>query len=74
MNEPKLTPQEHAALVDIFKRAFEIGVGKVGANKTCLSCCHFQEGADVCTFYTPAMRPPARVIVTACPAWQGEPF
>lgn len=71
---PKLTPEQTQALMIIFQRTLQIGAQNLGMARTCLSCCHFNEAAEACTFYNPAMRPPARVIVEACPAWSGDPF
>lgn len=71
---PKLSPEQAAALLTLFQRTLQIGARNLGMNRTCLSCCHFNEAAESCTFYNPAMRPPARVIVEACPAWSEAPF
>ncbi len=43
--------------------------------RTCPNCLHFDEAAEVCTFYNPQLRPPARVIAFGCPEFQdGVPF
>lgn len=74
----KITPEHTAALENFLQgtvaRSLEIVAYKNGWNRTCLSCEHFREGDDVCTFYTPNQRPPARVIVEGCPAWIDIPF
>jgi hypothetical protein len=43
--------------------------------RTCVNCLHFDEAAGVCTFYTPQMTPPPRVIAFGCGEFQdGVPF
>jgi hypothetical protein len=42
--------------------------------KTCLTCTHFNDDTEVCAL-AEGQRPPARVIVNACPAYTEEvPF
>ena len=72
--DPKLTPEQMAGLHGVIHRTMQLVAAKSGWNRTCLSCCHFHEGTEACTFYSPPMRPPARVIVEACPAWSETPF
>lgn len=38
--------------------------------RTCVNCLHFDDHAEVCTFYTPQMRPPAKVIAFGCKEFQ----
>jgi hypothetical protein len=71
-NEPKLTPEQSRALSQVIARTVELVVAASGWNRTCLTCAHFNEAAELCTLYQ--ARPPARVIVEACPAWAGNPF
>lgn len=73
-NTPKLSPEQELALTIIFQRTLQIGAASLGMGRTCLKCCHFNEPTESCTYYTPAMRPPARVIVEGCPAWSETPF
>lgn len=75
--DPKMTPEQTAALKTLFHRMIQIAAVNTGMNRTCLSCEFFNEATEACTFYNPAIRPPARVIVEACPAWKdagNEPF
>lgn len=45
------------------------------ATKTCLNCTHFFEKDELCRFNGTNQRPPARVIVSGCPAHEDEiPF
>jgi hypothetical protein len=74
MIDAKLTPQEIQSLEKLMSRTVELVCQKSGIGRTCLSCAFFREGEDVCTFYAPPMRPPARVIVESCPAWSEAPF
>lgn len=71
---PKLTPEQEHGLRLILDRTAGMIIESQGWHRTCLSCLHFNEATEQCTFYVPAMRPPARVIVEACPAWDGTPF
>jgi hypothetical protein len=73
-DDPKLTPEQMRGMESVLHRVVQLAAQKAGWNRTCLSCCHFDESQELCTFYKPAMRPPARVIVEACPAWAETPF
>ncbi len=70
--ETKLTPQQHAALVALFGRAFSIAIETQAWNRTCLNCQWFNEQTEICAKF--AKRPPARVIVTGCPQYEPNPF
>lgn len=70
----KLTPEQFTSLEAVMQRTVELVCIKSGMSRTCLSCSHFNEASESCTFYNPPMRPPARVIVEACPAWSENPF
>jgi hypothetical protein len=75
--DPKLTPEQMASLKTLLHRTIQLVGHAAGMNRTCLSCRYFNESSEACTFYNPAIRPPARVIVEACPAWEdagNEPF
>ena len=72
--DPKLTPAQWGALQTLFHRILQLAAQNAGMNKTCLSCLHFDEEKELCTFYNPAMRPPARIIVEACLAHTETPF
>ena len=70
----KLSDEQQKALITIFQRTLQIGAANLGMNRTCLTCCHFNETQESCNYYNPPMRPPARVIVESCPAWGETPF
>ena len=71
--DPKLSPEQADSLRMILHRTMQLVAAKTGMSRTCLSCGHFNEASEQCTFYTPSMRPPARIIVEACPAWEASP-
>ena len=72
--DPKITPGQMQALQTLFGRVVQLAAKQAGWDRTCLSCMHFDEARDVCVYYTTAMRPPARVIVETCPAYDELPF
>jgi hypothetical protein len=65
MNDLKLSPEQLESLAGVFVRAGEIAARIAGWNRNCLGCVHFSEAAEHCGRWN--MRPPARVIVEACP-------
>lgn len=36
------------------------------ATRTCINCERFDEKTEICKFYVPHSRPPARVIISGC--------
>jgi hypothetical protein len=72
--DPKLTPEQMRGMEAVLHRVVQIAARHAGWNHTCLSCCHFNEASEQCTYYAPPMRPPARVIVEGCPAHAETPF
>ena len=68
----KLTPNDIANLVAVMQRAVEIAADKSGAGRTCLACIHFHEETEICD--VAEKRPPARVIVSGCKAFDPAPF
>lgn len=52
--------------------ARSLGKAVHAGRSTCVHCIYFKEAAEVCTFYTPQARPPARVIAFGCPEFDAE--
>jgi len=71
---PTLTPEQQQGIELILTRTVELLAKSQGWGHTCLACLHFNEAMEVCTYYRDPIRPPARVIVEGCPAWDGTPF
>lgn len=75
------TEMEQKALLDaniadaIKKMAKAVGQAVVDGRRTCVHCVYFDQVAEQCVYYSPAMRPPAQVIAFGCPAFEQDiPF
>lgn len=72
MEEIKLTPGQVKGLEEILARTAERIISLNRWNRNCLNCQHFAEGPDTCQKWR--TKPPARVILTACEAFEKLPF
>lgn len=46
--------------------AKSLGQAVADGRRTCVHCMYFDQLAEVCVFYNPAMRPPAQIIAFGC--------
>lgn len=67
-----LTSAQIESLQELLKATTARIIQLEGWNRNCLACVHFNEAAETCQKWN--MKPPARVILTACDAFQAEPF
>lgn len=64
MNELRESVREEVA------EAVADALDECGYLHTCMNCKHFDEPKELCTFFKPHSRPPARVIAFGCDAFK----
>lgn len=75
-----MNSNNHAALDANIATAIEAMAKALGkavndGRRTCVHCGYFDQPSEVCTFYVPASRPPAKVIAFGCPSFEEQvPF
>ena len=67
-----LTDVELESLTEVMARCLVAAAAKMGGGRNCLGCSHFDEPSEICGKW--GKRPPARVIVSACPSFEPLPF
>ena len=66
----KLHPDAKASLINLITVAIEREPNYL--YQTCLTCIHFHETKEICSLAK--KRPPAKIIVFGCEAWEYVPF
>lgn len=72
MNAPKLTETQAEDLAELFQHTANLVIRRNGWGRNCLSCINFDEKTELCALAN--ARPPAKIIVEACPQWDNIPF